>query len=88
MCSCFVLDNIPGWRLSSSAAGDAICPAMCGRVHLSSDVEKLIQVFSIPPPRPAPNIAASWNVAPTDPLPVVRYSGSTRERGLDVRLKG
>ena len=70
--------------MSSSAAGDAICPAMCGRVHLLSDVEKLIEVFSIPPSRPAPNIAASWNVAPTDPLPVVRYNGRAGERSLDV----
>jgi hypothetical protein len=54
-----VLNTIPGRRLSSSDAGDAICPAMCGRVHLSSDVEKLIEVFSIPPSRPAPNFAAS-----------------------------
>ena len=57
---------------------------MCGRVHLSSDVEKLIQVFSIPPSQPVPNFAASWNVAPTDPLPIVRYSGRTRESSLDV----
>jgi putative SOS response-associated peptidase YedK len=69
--------------LSSSAAGDAICPATCGRVHLSSEVEKLIEVFAIPPSRPAPNVAASWNVAPTDPLPVVRYDGKTSERSLD-----
>jgi putative SOS response-associated peptidase YedK len=59
-------------------------PGMCGRVHLSSEVEKLIEVFSIPPSRPAPNVAASWNVAPTDPLPVVRYNGKTGERSLDV----
>ncbi|HEY3910159.1 MAG TPA: SOS response-associated peptidase [Stellaceae bacterium] len=57
---------------------------MCGRAHLSSDVEKLIEVFSIPPSHPAPNVAASWNVAPTDPLPVVRYNGKTGERSLDV----
>ncbi len=57
---------------------------MCGRVHLSSNVEKLIEVFSIPPSRPAPNVGASWNVAPTDPLPVVPYNGKTDERSLDV----
>jgi putative SOS response-associated peptidase YedK len=57
---------------------------MCGRVHLSSEVEKLIEVFSIPSSRPAPNVAASWNVAPTDPLPVVRYNGKTGERSLNV----
>ena len=43
---------------------------MCGRVRLSSDVSEIKLAFSIPPERPAPNFAASWNVAPTDPLPV------------------
>ncbi|HTT79764.1 MAG TPA: SOS response-associated peptidase [Stellaceae bacterium] len=57
---------------------------MCGRAHLSSDVEKLIEVFSIPAAHPPPNFAASWNVAPTDPLPVVRYNDKTGERSLDV----
>jgi putative SOS response-associated peptidase YedK len=46
---------------------------MCGRVRLSSDVSEIKLVFSIPPHRPTPNTAPSWNVAPTDPLPVVRY---------------
>jgi putative SOS response-associated peptidase YedK len=43
---------------------------MCGRVRLSSDVTEIKLVFSIPPHRPTPNIVPSWNVAPTDPLPV------------------
>jgi putative SOS response-associated peptidase YedK len=43
---------------------------MCGRVRLSSDVSEIRLVFSIPPDRPVPNIAPSWNVAPTDPLPM------------------
>ena len=46
---------------------------MCGRVRRSSDVSEIKLVFWIPPHRPTPNVAASWNVAPTDPLPVVRY---------------
>ena len=46
---------------------------MCGRARLSSDVSEIKLVFSIPPERPAPNFAASWNVAPTDQLPVVRH---------------
>jgi putative SOS response-associated peptidase YedK len=45
---------------------------MCGRVRLSSDVSEIKLVFWIPLDRPIPNIAPSWNVAPTDPLPVVR----------------
>jgi hypothetical protein len=46
---------------------------MCGRVRLSSDVSEIKLVFSIPPHRPTPNFAPSWNAAPTDPLPIVRF---------------
>jgi len=56
--------------------------AMCGRARLSSDVSEIKLVFSIPPHRPTPNVAPSWNVAPTDPLPVVRYE-SERVRSVD-----
>ena len=31
-----------------------------------------------------PNFPPSWNVAPTDPLPVVRYDAKAGERSLDV----
>jgi putative SOS response-associated peptidase YedK len=57
---------------------------MCGRVRLSSDVSEIKLVFSIPPHRPTPNIAPSWNVPPTDPLPIVRYDAKAGERSLDV----
>src|SRR5215468_1440686 len=57
---------------------------MCGRVHLSSDVSEIRLVFSIPPHRPRPNCAPSWNAAPTDLLPVVRYDGKAAERSLDM----
>ena len=57
---------------------------MCGRVRLSSDVSEIKLVFSIPPRRPTPNFPPSWNVAPTDPLPVVRYDARTGERSWDV----
>jgi putative SOS response-associated peptidase YedK len=57
---------------------------MCGRVRLSSDVSEIKLVFSIPPHRPTPNFPPSWNVAPTDPLPVVRYDAKAGERSLDL----
>ena len=61
---------------------------MCGRVRLSSDVSEIKLVFSVPPERPTPNIAPSWNVARTDPLPVVRYDPRAGERSLDVMRWG
>ena len=56
---------------------------MCGRVRLSSDVSEIKLVFSIPPHRPTP-FPPSWNVAPTDPLPVVRYDREAGKRSLDM----
>ena len=61
---------------------------MCGRARLSSDVSEIKIAFRIPPERPAPNFAASWNVAPTDPLPVVRFDPRERQRSLDVMRRG
>jgi putative SOS response-associated peptidase YedK len=61
---------------------------MCGRARLSSDVSEIKIAFGIPPERPAPNFAASWNVAPTDPLPVVRFDPKERQRSLDVMRWG
>jgi putative SOS response-associated peptidase YedK len=52
---------------------------MCGRVRLSSDVSEIKLVFSISPHRPAPNFAPSWNAAPTDQLPIVRYDAKAGE---------
>jgi SOS response associated peptidase (SRAP) len=42
----------------------------------------------MPSHRPTPNIAPSWNVAPTDPLPVVHYDRRAGERSLDVMRWG
>ena len=57
---------------------------MCGRARLSSDVSEIKLVFSIPPDRPPPNFPPSWNVAPTDSLPVVRYDRKAEQRRLDL----
>ena len=57
---------------------------MCRRVRLSSDVSEIKLVFSIPPHRPTPNFPPTWNGAPTDQLPVVRYDAKAGERSLDL----
>jgi putative SOS response-associated peptidase YedK len=61
---------------------------MCGRARLSSDVSEIKLVFRIPAERPTPNYAASWNVAPTDPLPVVHYDAKDHQRSLEVMRWG
>jgi putative SOS response-associated peptidase YedK len=57
---------------------------MCGRVRLSSDVSEIRLVFRIPPDRPIPNFPPSWNAAPTDTLPVVRFDAKAGQRSLDM----
>jgi len=61
---------------------------MCGRARLSSDVSEIKLTFRIPSERPTPNVASSWNVAPTDPLPIVRYDAKVHQRSLDVMRWG
>jgi putative SOS response-associated peptidase YedK len=38
--------------------------------------------------RPLPNFAPTWNGAPTDTLPVVRYDAKERQRSLDLMRWG
>jgi len=59
-------------------------PRMCGRVRLSSDVTEIKLVFSIPPHRPTPNIAPSWERRANRPPPIARYDAKAGERSLDV----
>ena len=61
---------------------------MCGRVKLEGDFSELKIAFKIPPDYPAPNYAPSWNVAPTDKLPIVRYNPKTGARALDLMRWG
>jgi putative SOS response-associated peptidase YedK len=61
---------------------------MCGRARLSSDVSEIKIRFAIPPTRPTPNLAPSWNIAPTDPLPVVGFNPKDQERALNVMRWG
>ena len=61
---------------------------MCGRARLSSDVSEIKIAFGIPPERPAPNFPPSWNVAPTDPLPIVRFDAKETQRTLEIMRWG
>jgi putative SOS response-associated peptidase YedK len=46
---------------------------MCGRAKLGGDISEIKIAFRVPPDYPTPTFAPSWNVAPTDNLPIVRY---------------
>jgi putative SOS response-associated peptidase YedK len=61
---------------------------MCGRVKLEGDFSQLKVLFGIPDDYPAPNYAPSWNVAPTDSLPIVRYNAREGHRTLDLMRWG
>ena len=61
---------------------------MCGRVKLEGEFSQLKIKFNIPPDYPAPNYAPSWNVTPTDSLPIVRYNTKTGSRTLDLMRWG
>ena len=61
---------------------------MCGRVKLEGDISEIRIAFGIPPDYPTPNFAPSWNVAPTDQLPIVRYNPKTQGRTLDLMRWG
>src|SRR5215211_7168723 len=61
---------------------------MCGRAKLDTDVSEIKIAFRIPPEYPTPNFDPSWNVAPTDNLPIVRYDGKAQHRTLDLMRWG
>ncbi|HEU0215934.1 MAG TPA: SOS response-associated peptidase [Stellaceae bacterium] len=57
---------------------------MCARGHLSTDLDKIKRFFGLPPDRPVPNFAPTYNLAPTDPIPIVRCDRDDGQRRLDV----
>src|SRR5207302_6137829 len=61
---------------------------MCGRAKLETDVSQIKIAFRIPPEYPTPNFPPSWNVAPTDKLPIVRYDLKVGSRTLDLMRWG
>jgi putative SOS response-associated peptidase YedK len=61
---------------------------MCGRARLETDVSEIKIAFRVLPEYPTPNFPPSWNVAPTDNLPIVRYDGNAGHRTLDLMRWG
>ena len=61
---------------------------MGGRARLSSDVSEITIAFGLPHERPTPHCAASWNVAPADPLPIVRDDVKDHRRRRQVMRWG
>jgi putative SOS response-associated peptidase YedK len=57
-------------------------------MKLEGDFSQLKARFDIPEDYPAPNYAPSWNVAPTDKLPIIRYNPKTEKRALDLMRWG
>ena len=53
---------------------------MCGRIKLEGDFVQIKATFGIPNDYPAANYAPSWNVAPTDSVPIVRYNAKGGRR--------
>ena len=62
---------------------------MCGRAKLSGDFSEIKIAFGVPPEYPTPNTyKPSWNVAPTDSAPIVRYNPRVGHRTLDMMRWG
>jgi putative SOS response-associated peptidase YedK len=59
---------------------------MCGRFASFLPAEALRQIFGTV--NPAPNLAPSWNLAPTQLAPVVRLHPETKQRHLNVLIWG
>lgn len=55
---------------------------MCGRFVASASPEEVRRWFRTS--NRVPNFGPSYNVAPTDSIPVVRFNPKTRERSLDL----
>jgi putative SOS response-associated peptidase YedK len=61
---------------------------MCGRVKLATELNEIKVKFRVPPEYPTPNFPPSWNVAPTDNLPIVRHNPRAGSRTLDLMRWG
>jgi hypothetical protein len=80
----------PQWFELKLGAGGMVTPHVWTGPPflLSSDVSEIKFVFGIPPERPTPNIAPSWNLAPADLAPIVIMTPKTGPRRLEVMRWG
>jgi putative SOS response-associated peptidase YedK len=62
-----------------------ILVVMCGRARLSTDYSETRIKLKFDPDYPAPNIPASWNVCPTDPMLVAIRSQDGRRTPQQMR---
>src|SRR5438874_2195845 len=69
-------------------AQEAAGRAMSGRVKLERDISEIKIAFRVPPEYPTPNFPWSWNVAPTDNLPIVRYNAKPGHPTLELMRWG
>lgn len=53
-------------------------------LRINVDFSELKIAFRLPPDRPLPNFNPTWNLAPTDPIPIVRRNPDDGLRRLDV----
>jgi putative SOS response-associated peptidase YedK len=58
------------------------------RAKLESDVSEIKIAFKVPPEYPTPNFPLSWNVSPTDSLPIARYDAKSADRTIDLMRWG
>jgi putative SOS response-associated peptidase YedK len=68
--------------LAWALPGTAISAPMCGRYASFLPAEAIARIFGTT--NPLPNLAPSWNVAPTNDVAVVRRHPETGARYLDL----
>ena len=56
---------------------------MCGRYRRTTSEEELARRYHIPIP-PQRDLPISWNIAPTQDVPAIRFNPETKQRTLDA----
>ena len=53
---------------------------MCGRYAQSADMRELMEQFEVTGSSPTQSLPANWNIAPTNPIYIVRADSQSHER--------